>query len=104
MTDIDDLGRWADPAILILSSLATGAKHGYAIAKDIEDYAGVTLGPGTLYGALSRLEARELIRSEASDERRHPYSITDAGAEVARRQLRAMKKVATSGLARLAAV
>jgi DNA-binding PadR family transcriptional regulator len=102
VTELDDLGRWADPAILILSSLAGGAKHGYAIAKDVEDFSGVALGPGTLYGALSRLETRNLIRSEPSDERRRPYSITAKGTAAATQQLRAMQRVAASGLARLA--
>ena len=49
-------GRYAGPATLILSSLADGAKHGYALTKDIEEFAGVRLAPGTLYEALSRLE------------------------------------------------
>ncbi len=49
-------GRYAGPATLILSSLADGAKHGYALTKDIEAFAGVRLAPGTLYEALGRLE------------------------------------------------
>ncbi len=44
------------PAVLIMTSLASGAKHGYALARDIEQFAGVTLGPGTLYGAITALE------------------------------------------------
>ncbi len=48
-------GRYAGPATLILSSLAEGTKHGYALTKDIEAFAGVRLAPGTLYEALSRL-------------------------------------------------
>lgn len=56
--DLATLGRYAGPATLILSSLAGGAKHGYALMQDIEGFAGMTLRPGTLYGALSRLEAR----------------------------------------------
>ncbi len=53
--DLDRLGRFAEPAVLILSSLAGGDKHGYALIKDIEAFADVTLGPGTLYGALTPL-------------------------------------------------
>jgi hypothetical protein len=34
-------GRYAGPATLILSSLAEGPKHGYALTKDVEDFAGV---------------------------------------------------------------
>ena len=60
------LGRFADPAVLILSSLASGDKHGYALVKDIEHVAGVQLGPGTLYGALTRLAERGLVEPLAS--------------------------------------
>ena len=56
-------GRYAGPATLILSSLADGAKHGYALTKDIEAFAGVRLAPGTLYEALSRLDAQGLIEA-----------------------------------------
>jgi DNA-binding PadR family transcriptional regulator len=68
-----------DPGILILASLAEGEKHGYAMMLDIEAFAGVTLGPGTLYGAITRLEARGFIRAVASTDRRQPYRLTAAG-------------------------
>ena len=31
----DELGRWAEPGLLVLASLAEGDKHGYAITQDI---------------------------------------------------------------------
>ena len=55
---VSDLGRFSDPGLLILTSLADGEKHGYAMMEDIEALCGVRLGPGTLYGALARLERR----------------------------------------------
>ena len=57
---------WSDPSLLVLSSLAGGEKHGYAMVADIEAMAGVQLGPGTLYGALSRLESQGLIEPVGS--------------------------------------
>src|SRR6266853_1163677 len=51
-----------DPTILILASLADGDKHGYAIMEDIQVFASIRLGPGTLYGAICRLERRRRIR------------------------------------------
>jgi DNA-binding PadR family transcriptional regulator len=96
------LGRSAGRATLILSSLAGGAKHGYALTKDIEAFAGVRLAPGTLYEALSRLEASGLIEALASEDRRRPYQLTAAGAEVLRAQLQAQRIVAEVGLRRLA--
>src|SRR5215469_14493019 len=53
--ELDDFGRFSEPALLILISLAEGPKHGYSMTEDIEAIAGVRLGPGTLYGAIARL-------------------------------------------------
>jgi DNA-binding PadR family transcriptional regulator len=95
-------GRYAGPATLILSSLADGAKHGYALTKDIEQFAGVRLAPGTLYEALSRLEGQGLIEALASDDRRRPYQLTAAGARALRAHLGDQRRVADVGLGRLA--
>jgi DNA-binding PadR family transcriptional regulator len=102
--DLATLGRYTGPATLILSSLAGGAKHGYALMQDIEAFAGVTLRPGTLYGALSRLEGMELIEALAGDGRRRPYRLTEAGARALEAQLAAQRRVADVGLKRLAGV
>jgi DNA-binding PadR family transcriptional regulator len=67
--------------MLVLTSLAGGNKHGYALIKDIEDFSGVRLGPGTLYGALARLEREGLVAPLAAEDRRHPYRITSAGSD-----------------------
>ena len=97
------LGRWADPSLLVLASLAGGEKHGYAMVTDIEEMAGVKLGPGTLYGAISRLESQGLIEAVPSDGRRRPYRITAAGASALAGKLRTMAGVADAGLSRLRA-
>ena len=60
---IPELGRFAEPALLILVSLSDGPKHGYAIMTDVEAGTGRPLGPGTLYAALARLEERGLDRT-----------------------------------------
>jgi DNA-binding PadR family transcriptional regulator len=95
-------GRYAGPATLILSSLAEGPKHGYALTKDIERFADVRLAPGTLYEALSRLEGQGLIESVESDDRRRPYKLTAVGAEALRSHLAAQRRIADVGLRRLA--
>ena len=100
--ELDGLGRFGDPAVLILSSLAGGEKHGYALIKDIEEFAGVTLGPGTLYGALTRLEERHLVEALPSADRRRPYRLTGSGADALRDYLRHARSVANVGLRRLA--
>jgi DNA-binding PadR family transcriptional regulator len=96
------LGRYAGPATLILSSLADGSKHGYALTKDIEAFAGVRLAPGTLYEALSRLEGQGLIEAVESHDRRRPYRLTATGAATLRAHLDAQRRVADLGLRRLA--
>jgi len=97
----EKLSRWSDPGLLVLSSLAGGAKHGYAMVSDIEAIAGVHLGPGTLYGALARLEEQGLIEPLPADGRRRPYRITGAGSRVLREQLTSIASVAETGLSRL---
>lgn len=95
-------GRFAGPATLILSSLADGPKHGYALTKDIEEFATVRLAPGTLYEALSRLEGQGLIEALAAENRRRPYKLTAAGATALREHLDTQRQVADVGLKRLA--
>jgi DNA-binding PadR family transcriptional regulator len=95
-------GRYAGPATLILASLADGAKHGYALTKDIESFADVRLAPGTLYEALARLQAQGLIEPVESHDRRRPYRLTAVGATTLRAHLDAQRRVADLGLRRLA--
>ena len=98
---VTGLGRYAGPATLVLSSLADGAKHGYALTKDIESFAGVHLAPGTLYEVLSRLEAGRLIEALPASDRRKPYQLTAVGAAALQRHLDQQRHVATIGLRRL---
>src|SRR5437660_12853367 len=96
------LGRFEEPAVLVLTSLLEGPRHGYAIVKDVEAVSGVRLGPGTLYATLSRLEARGLIEGLPADDRRRPYRITGAGLELLRGRLQRMESISRTGLERLA--
>jgi DNA-binding PadR family transcriptional regulator len=90
-----------DPPILILTSLAGGPKHGHALSKDIEGFAGVVLGPGALYGAITRLEERGLIEPLESDDRRRPYRISTGSAYLAT-AVDEMQRLALEGARRLA--
>ncbi len=90
---LDGLGRFADPSLLILTSLADGPKHGYAIMTDVAAFSGVSMEPGTLYGALPRLERRGWVRPLATAERRRPYEITAAGREVLAEQVKTMQQI-----------
>lgn len=100
MDDLD-LGRFMHPAFLILTSLAQEPRHGYAIMEDIQTITGLRMGPGTLYGALARLEERGLIRPLGDRDRRRPYQITEHGAKVLAEQYRRYHALVTTGMARL---
>jgi DNA-binding PadR family transcriptional regulator len=99
---LNDLGRFAEPALLILVALADGPKHGYAIMTEAEAISGSPLGPGTLYAALGRLERRGLIEPLPAEERRRPYRLTGAGATTLEEQLKELERFARTGLTRLA--
>src|SRR5215472_12897296 len=101
-TKFDDLGRFADPSLLILTSLSDGPRHGYAIMTDVAAFSGVRMEPGTLYGALARLERRGWVTPLASAERRRPYQITAAGQQVLAEQLRTMQQIVRVGFQRTA--
>ena len=97
-----DLGRFAEPSLSILASLTEGPKHGYAIMTDVEALTGTPMGPGTLYGALARLERRGLIEALEPVERRRPYRLTALGEATVRAQLEHLAGFAATGLRRLA--
>ena len=91
----------SDPTLLVLSSLAEGEKHGYAIMKDVEAFAGTLLGPGTLYGAITRLETRGWIKPAGAKHRRQPYRITPSGREYLQAELASLRQIVKTGLQRL---
>ena len=99
---LSTLGRFSEPALYILISLADGPKHGYGMTQDIESMTGQKLGPGTLYGAIARLEARHWIEPLPAEERRRPYRLTTAGHRVLRHRLQNLQALTRIGRARLA--
>ena len=90
-----------DPSTLILTSLASGPKHGYALQQDIAGFTGTVLGPGTLYGAIGRLEQRGLIEPVGASGRKQPYQLTAAGAEVLQATLGELRTIVEVGTSRL---
>ena len=91
----------SDPTLLVLASLAEGEKHGYAMMEDIRQFAGVRLGPGTLYGAITRLEERGWIRPVESDDRRQPYRLTASGRHYLEEQIASLDQVLKTATRRL---
>ena len=92
---------------MILTALANGSQHGYGIIADVQEISGgrVRLRPGTLYTALDRLRADELIavdREEVVDGRlRRYYRLTPAGAKRLGAEATRLQAHATAALTRL---
>jgi DNA-binding MarR family transcriptional regulator len=99
-----EMGRYSDPPLLILASLAEGPKHGHAMIEDIAWLCGTRLGPGTLYGAIARLEQQGWIEPLPSEERRRPYRITGEGLRLLRARLITLQQVTDIGLGRLGVI
>jgi DNA-binding PadR family transcriptional regulator len=91
----------SDPTLLVLASLAGGDKHGYAIMEDIQRFANVRLGPGTLYGAITRLAERGWIAPVPSGDRRQPYTLTAAGKAYLEEQLASLGQLMKTAIRRL---
>ena len=97
-------GHFSDPPLLVLASLANGPKHGHAMIEDIVSICGTRLGPGTLYGAIARLEQQGWIEPLAPEERRRPYRITADGLRVLRAKLTTLQQFTKAGWKRLEAL
>jgi DNA-binding PadR family transcriptional regulator len=82
--------------------LADGPKHGHAMLDDIQQMCGARLGPGTLYGAIARLEQQGWIEPLPVDERRKPYRLTKAGQRAFSTKMKTLQQIATIGAGRLA--
>jgi len=94
--------RLAERSVLVLTSLAGADRHGYALIKDIESFSGVALSPGTLYGALAKLEADGFVQRLPADDRRYPYRLTPAGRTALAERLAESARIASLGLERIA--
>src|SRR5271165_5744855 len=94
------IGHYSDPPLLVLASLASGPKHGHAMVDDIAALCGTLLGPGTLYGAITRLEQQGWIEPLPPEERRHPYRITAEGLRVLRARLTTLQPFVREGASR----
>ncbi len=93
--------KFSEPSLLILISLAEQDRHGYAIMEDIEKNYNIKLGPGTLYGAISRLEKAGYIHAIESEDRKKPYRLTQEGHSYLTEQIREIQKVTNLGMKRL---
>ncbi len=105
------LSRYGEPAHIILLSLASGPKHGYALTQDILSDTGIKLGPGTLYGAITKMAAQGLIEpvpepksnnTSTVNSRRRTYRITAQGREALNSYVATWSRIMDIGKLRLA--
>jgi DNA-binding PadR family transcriptional regulator len=102
----------SEATFFILLSLSPGPKHGYAILKDVRGLSGgrVSLGTGTLYGAVKRLLEQEWIErreesagSEGTGRPRKAYALTGLGRRILKAEterLQLLVKAARLGVSR----
>jgi len=83
----------------ILLALGEGPKHGYAVMQAVSA-AGVSVGPGTVYGALHRMQESGWVRPSGEEKargvlgKRQRYSLTAAGRTVLRAEARRILETA----------
>jgi DNA-binding PadR family transcriptional regulator len=99
---VSDAAQYSDPQFLVLASLANRPKHGHAMLDDIEQMCGARPGPGTLYGAIARLEQQGLIESLPAEDRRRPYRLTQAGQQAFTAKLKTLQRIVRYGARQLA--
>ena len=96
MPESFDRGALTEAVFYILLSLHE-PKHGYAIMQNIEKITDgrVILGPGTLYGAINALVAKQWISavSAESDSRKKEYVITELGKTIFNAEVERLKEL-----------
>ena len=70
-------------------------QHGYGISQQVKDLTGgaVTIGAGTMYGTLSKMEADGLIRFTGEEDKRKLYRITELGLEVLQTEISRIERL-----------
>lgn len=96
-----------EPTFLVLSALAGGRKHGYALIGEVDTISGgrVRLRPGSLYATIDRLCEDGLIapagEEVVSNRLRRYYELTDAGASALTTEVSRLRSNIDAAAARL---
>lgn len=82
---------------ILLALLKPG--HGYGMMQRIKELSGgrMVMGPGTLYGVLSRMSREGLIILTGEEGRRKTYAITDAGKAALLLEYSRLKQLVSDG-------
>lgn len=70
-------------------------QHGYGISQQVRKLTGgaVTIGAGTMYGTLSKMEKDGLIRFYSEEDKRRLYQITELGREVLESEIKRIERL-----------
>lgn len=87
-----------ETAYYILLSL-TESRHGYGIMQHVEELTDgrIKLGPGTIYGTLSKLEKDELILPDSEEDRRKFYKLSEKGEELLQLEMDRLQELIANG-------
>jgi len=88
-----------ESAYYILLSL-NEPRHGYGIMQHVEEITEgrIKIGPGTIYGTLSKLEKEELILQKLETDRKKIYSLSEKGKEVLELELKRLQELVKNGM------
>lgn len=100
----NNIGRMRDVQFLVLTALASEPLPGHRIQAEIESLSGRPIGPGTLYGALGKLEDEGLVRPTGTPGRGVPYDLTATGRARLAEQTAATERIVQVARARLGGV
>jgi len=91
-------GPMTEAAYYILLAL-TKPGHGYGMMQRIKELSGgrIAMGPGTLYGVLTRMNKDGWIQLTEEDGRRKNYAITDKGRQALQAEYARLKMLVNDG-------
>jgi DNA-binding PadR family transcriptional regulator len=107
---LNDLLPLTPTVFHVLVALASGPRHGYAVAREVEELTEgrIVMGPGTLYGSLQRMQEAELIQETANPgdaglhaDRRRYYKMTPLGSAALEAESERIMRAVTVAQARL---
>lgn len=86
-------------AMYYLLLALTRPAHGYRLMQQVNEASGgrVSMGPGTLYGLLSKMEKDGMIQLQQQDERRKIYALTPLGRNVLKQEFERLQMLVNDG-------
>ena len=73
--------------------------HGYRLMQRVSEVSSgrISMGPGTLYGLLGKMQKEGYIELEGQDERRKTYALTDLGRRALKQEYQRLQALVEDG-------